>query len=132
MAASVRKERNMNYPFETAARRGDEPSDELTPAELVLYERLRTIYALYDLNRIDAEAAKAQKERAERKYREMDCVWSNCEAQVYRNIRLWRELEQYANAYRTHDRSDLVGLAKIADAILKTIYRVGEKNESQT
>ena len=81
----------MNYPFEQSARRGEEPPETLTPAELVLYERLRTIYALYDAKRIDAQAAKEQKERAEQKYREMDCVWSNCEAMTDKNIRMWRE-----------------------------------------
>lgn len=114
----------MNYPFETAARRGEAPPDTLNPAELVLYERLRTIYALYDMKRIDAQTAKEQKEKAEQKYREMDCVWSNCESMTDKNIRMWRELEQYTSAYRKHDREDLTGLVALADAVIRTVYGV--------
>ena len=112
----------MNYSFEPAARRGEEPSDDLSPAEIVLYERLRTIYALLGRGLIDAESAKRQKEQAERKYREMDCIWTNCERMNDKNIKLWRNLEQYSSAYRMHDRQDLTGLVHIADDMMKTVY----------
>ena len=112
----------MQYSFEPAAKRGEEPPDDLTPAEIVLYERLRTIYTLLAANRIDTAAAKKQKEIAEQKYREMDCIWTNCERMTDKNIKLWRDLERYSSEYRKHDRSDLQGLIDLADGVLAVVY----------
>lgn len=123
----------MQYPFEPAARRGEDPPEELDPPEILLYERLRTIYALLALGRIDMDSAQTQKHQAEKRYREMSCYWKNCERMTDNYVRTWRELEALSNAYRKHDRDDLAGLVSLADKMLDVVYFGSEAtNENQT
>lgn len=115
----------MKFRFEGNARKGLPPAEDLTPAEVVMHERLRAIYALYDAGKLTVEEAKAQKEGGERLYREMDCVWSNCEEMTYRNIRLWKELEAAACEFRKLPADDLAERAAKGNEMLEIIYNVG-------
>ena len=112
----------MQYSFEAAAKRGEEPSDDLNPAELLLHERLRTIYALLAMGRIDVESAKSQKELAEEKYREMQAVWTVTERLNEKNVKLWKHLERFSSEYRKHDREDLTGLVDLGDGMMPAVY----------
>ena len=112
----------MQYLFEPNARRGEEPPEELDVPEILLYERLRTIYALLALGRIDMDSAQQQKHLAEKKYREMHCYWTNCERMTENYVRIWRELEAISSEYRKHERSDPEGLVSLADRMLRVIY----------
>lgn len=99
----------------------------LNMADTLLFLSFRSLYDFAKRVEMSPEQGRREKQKllqAHEQYLFRDRL-------LDRSVQLWRELEQHANAYRTHDRTDFAGLVGIADAILKTIYRVEAKNNEK-
>lgn len=109
----------MELPYERLAMRGDTMPGGLNAADQVCFQGLAFLYSRYRAGIISKEAASAEKKLIVMRCVEAKRAAAFGEKCSQHAVKLWRNVEQAANAYQT-DRT-----LENADKLIAAIYGIG-------